>query len=54
MNRPTAPGVVFITLGVVFIAVGSSGQRALLGVGFAFLVVGLVYVIRQRRASGPK
>jgi membrane protein implicated in regulation of membrane protease activity len=54
MNRPTTPGVVFIALGVVFIAVGSSGQRALLGVGFAFLVVGLVYVIRQRRAGEPK
>ena len=49
-----APGIVFFVLGVVFIAVGSSGQRAFLGIGAAFLVIGLVYMIRQRRADGPR
>jgi hypothetical protein len=49
-----APGAVFIALGVVFIAVGSSGQRAFLGVGAAFLVIGLVSLMRQRRGDGPR
>jgi hypothetical protein len=45
--------MVFIVLGVVFIAIGSSGQRAFLGVGAAFLVIGLVSLARQRRGVGP-
>jgi drug/metabolite transporter (DMT)-like permease len=53
MKRPVAPGMVFIVLGVVFIAIGSSGQRAFLGVGAAFLVVGFVSLARQRRGVGP-
>jgi drug/metabolite transporter (DMT)-like permease len=53
MKRPVAPGMVFIVLGVVFIAIGSSGQRAFLGVGAAFLIVGLVSLARQRRGGGP-
>jgi len=47
-----APGAVFIALGVVFIAIGSSGQRAFLGVGAAFLVIGVVSLIRLRRSGG--
>jgi hypothetical protein len=54
MRRPGAPGIVFITLGVVFIAIGSSGQRALFGVGVAFFVIGLVSVVRQRWTGGSK
>ena len=54
MSRPVAPGTVFIVLGVVFIAIGSSGQRALLAVGAAFLAIGLISVVRQRRAGGLK
>jgi hypothetical protein len=54
MRRPGAPGIVFITLGAVFIAIGSSGLRALFAVGVAFLVIGLVSVVRQRRAGGSK
>jgi len=53
MKSQAAPGVVFIVLGTVFIAIGSSGQRAFLGIGAAFLVIGFVYVFRQRRESGP-
>jgi len=54
MSRPVAPGAMFIILGVVFIVIGSSGQRALLAVGAAFLVIGLVSLARQRRAGGSK
>ena len=53
MKGTATPGVVFIVLGVVFIAVGSSGQRTFLGIGAAFAVIGLVSLIRQRRAEGP-
>ena len=54
MKAAGAPGVALFVLGVVFIAVGSSGQRAFLGLGAAFLVIGVVYMIRQRRADGPR
>ena len=53
MKGTATPGIVFIVLGVVFIAIGSSGQRAFLGVGAAFAVIGLVSLIRQRRAGEP-
>jgi len=52
MKTTGAPGIVFIVLGVVFIAIGSSGQRAFLGIGAAFAVIGLISLIRQRRAEG--
>ena len=52
MKATGASGIAFIVLGVVFIAIGSSGQRAFLGVGAAFAVIGLVSLIRQRRAEG--
>ena len=52
MKGTATPGIVFIVLGVVFIAIGSSGQRAFLGVGAAFAVIGMVSLIRQRRAEG--
>jgi membrane-bound ClpP family serine protease len=47
-----APGIAFIVLGVVFIAIGSSGQRAFLGIGAAFIVIGTVSLVRRRRANG--
>ncbi len=53
MKGTATPGIVFIVLGVVFIAVGSSGQRAFLAVGAAFAVIGLVSLIRQRREGPP-
>ena len=52
MKRSGAPGIALMVIGVVFIAIGSSGQRALLGVGAAFVVIGLVSLVRQRRSAG--
>ena len=51
MKTTSAPGIAFLVLGVVFIAIGSSGQRAFLGLGAAFAVIGLISLIRQRRAE---
>ncbi len=53
MKATGAPGIAFIVIGVVFIAIGSSGQRAFLGIGAAFIVIGMVSLVRQRRAEGP-
>jgi hypothetical protein len=49
-----APGAVFLTIGVVFLAVGSSGQRAFIAVGAAFVAIGIALLVRQRRAGGPQ
>jgi hypothetical protein len=44
-----APGVAFIALGVVFIAIGSSGRRAFIAIGVAFIAVGVAILVRQPR-----
>jgi LPXTG-motif cell wall-anchored protein len=49
-----APAAVFLTIGVVFVAVGSSGQRAFLAVGAAFIAIGSALLVRKRRADGVK
>lgn len=50
-----ATGIALLVIGVVFIAVGSSGARMLLlGVGVALVIVGLISVVRQRGAPGSK
>ena len=53
MRNRRGPGVAFLTIGVVFIAIGSSGPRAFLGTGAAFLVVGFVLLMRSRGDGGP-
>jgi hypothetical protein len=50
MNRSVARGGAFIAVGVAFIAIGSSGQRAFLPIGLAFVVIGVVFIARQRRS----
>jgi hypothetical protein len=46
---------VFLVIGIVFLAVGSSGQRgAFIAVGASFIAIGLALLVRQRRAGGPK
>jgi hypothetical protein len=50
MNRSIAGGGAFIAVGVAFIVLGSSGQRAYLPIGLAFAVIGIVSIVRKRRA----
>ena len=52
MKSQRASSMAFIAIGVVFIAIGSSGQRAFLGLGAVFIVLGFVMLARQRRAGG--
>jgi hypothetical protein len=54
MNRSTAGGAAFVVVGVVFIAVGSSGQHAFLPIGLAFVVIGFMLIARQRRSGRLK
>ncbi len=53
MSSSTAGGAAFIVVGVVFIAIGSSGQHAFMAIGAAFAVIGFLFIARRRRA-GPK
>lgn len=53
MKRAGTPGIVFVALGAAFVAIGTSGQRAFLAMGVAFLVVGFVIFFRGRRPGGP-
>ena len=52
MGQKGKPGIIFLILGMAFIALGIGGQRAFLVAGLAFLAVGLVTAIRQRRGGG--
>jgi len=52
--KSRAPGAAFLVIGVVFIAIGSSGQRAFIAIGAAFIAVGVAFLMRQRRTGGPK
>ncbi len=51
MKQAGTPGVALFVVGVVFLAIGSSGRAGLLGVGAAFIVIGLVFMVRQRRGG---
>jgi membrane-bound ClpP family serine protease len=52
MDRSGASGMALIVFGVVFIAIGSSGQRTtFIVVGAAFAVIGVVLLIRRRTAG---
>ena len=50
MKYRGAQGLAFIVLGVVFIAMGSSGRPAFLVIGAALAVIGLVSLVRQRHS----
>ena len=39
----------FLTLGIVFIAIGAAGQRTLMYVGIVFLVLALVMMAKMRK-----
>jgi hypothetical protein len=53
MSGRRGPGAALLVIGVVFVAVGSSGQRAFLATGLAFLAVGVVLLLRARSGTGP-
>lgn len=40
----------FLVIGIVFVAVGASGQRAFTTIGLVFLVLGLVLFVRSRKS----
>ena len=46
--RRQRSGIVFFAVGIAFIAIGSSGQRAFIAIGIAFLVIGLLTFARRR------
>jgi hypothetical protein len=56
MRRLAAPGIAFVALGVILIAFGivSSRNRAFVGIGGVFFVIGLATLARQRRAGGSR
>ena len=54
MSRSIAGGMAFVVVGVVFIAIGSSGQRAFIPIGVAFVVIGFIFIARQRRSGSLK
>lgn len=41
--------VPFLVIGISFIVLGISGQRAFLGIGIAFLILGFIMAIRLKR-----
>ena len=47
--KPKA-GLPFLVIGMAFIALGISGQKAFIGIGVVFLAVGTAMLARQRRA----
>ena len=53
MSKSTSRAA-FVVVGVVFTAIGSSGQRAFLPIGLAFVVIGFMFIARQRRSGGLK
>jgi hypothetical protein len=41
----------FLTVGIVFIAIGATGQRTLIYVGIVFLILALVMILKLRKRN---
>ena len=54
MKNSKNSGVMFLAVGVAFMALGISGQRVFLWVGIAFLGLGASLMVRSRRCSYDK
>jgi hypothetical protein len=54
MSRSRAPGAVFFTLGVIFLAVGSAGQQAFMTIGAVFIAFGVALLVLPPRVDQPK
>jgi drug/metabolite transporter (DMT)-like permease len=51
MKKSMAGGIAFILVGVAFMVMAVSGQRTYLPIGAAFVVIGLVFIVRRRRTG---
>lgn len=47
--KPKA-GIPFLVIGIAFIALGISGQKAFVAIGVVFMALGAAILARQRRA----
>lgn len=47
--KPKA-GIPFLVIGIAFIALGISGQKAFIAIGIVFMAIGAALLLRQRRA----
>lgn len=47
--KPKA-GIPFLVIGIAFIALGISGQKAFIAIGIVFMAIGAALLSRQRRA----
>ena len=47
--KPKA-GIPFLVIGIAFITLGISGQKAFIGIGIVFMAIGAAMLARQRRA----
>jgi hypothetical protein len=47
--KPKA-GIPFLVIGIAFIALGISGQKAFIAIGIVFMAIGGAILARQRRA----
>jgi hypothetical protein len=43
------PGIPFLVLGIVFLTLSRFGQKAFFVIGLTCLVIGLAFLVRQRR-----
>ena len=46
--KPKA-GIPFLVIGIAFIAIGISGQKAFIAIGIVFMALGAALLVRQRR-----
>ena len=47
--RPNRPARVFLILGASFLAIGIATNKSFLAIGFAFLAIAVVALVRERR-----
>jgi uncharacterized membrane protein HdeD (DUF308 family) len=48
VTKSAGGGIALLAVGVAFFALGASGQRAYLPIGLAFVVIGIVFIVRRR------
>lgn len=50
-NVKGRPGIVFLTLGLAFVALGAAGQRVFLFIGIAFLAIAIALMVGRSRGT---